>query len=64
VEEWGSHPAVKNSDSEFFLSERTAGLKMEKRLSPVTDLNWDPAQWEAPVPEMIASTTVCLQART
>jgi hypothetical protein len=26
------HPIVKNSDPELFLSERTAGTKMEKRL--------------------------------
>ena len=32
VEEWGYHPTVKNSDPEFFLSKRTAGTKLEKRL--------------------------------
>ena len=32
VEGWGCHPTVKNSDSELFLSERTEGTKMEKRL--------------------------------
>jgi hypothetical protein len=32
VEGWGCHPIVKNSDSELFLSERTVGTKMEKRL--------------------------------
>jgi hypothetical protein len=32
VERWGCHPKVKNSDSELFLSKRTAGAKMEKRL--------------------------------
>jgi hypothetical protein len=32
VEEWGCHPIIKNSDPELFLSKRTAGIKMEKRL--------------------------------
>jgi hypothetical protein len=32
VEGWGCHPTVKHSDSEMFLSERTAGPKMEKSL--------------------------------
>ena len=32
VEGWGCHPTVKNSDPELFLSERTAGSKMEKSL--------------------------------
>ena len=32
VEGWGCHPTVKNSDPELFLSERTAGTKMEKSL--------------------------------
>ena len=32
VEGWGCHPTVKNSDPELFLSKRTAGTKMEKRL--------------------------------
>jgi hypothetical protein len=32
VEGWGFHPTVKNSDPELFLSKRTAGTKMEKRL--------------------------------
>ena len=29
VEGWGSHPTVKNSDPELFLSKRTAGTKNE-----------------------------------
>jgi hypothetical protein len=29
---WGHHPAAKNSDPELFLSKRTAGTKMERRL--------------------------------
>jgi hypothetical protein len=32
TEGWGCHSTVKNSDPELFLSERTAGSKMEKRL--------------------------------
>jgi hypothetical protein len=32
VERWGFHPTVKNSDPELFLSKRTAGTKMEKRM--------------------------------
>jgi hypothetical protein len=32
VEGWGCHPTVKNSDPELFLSERTAGTKLEKSL--------------------------------
>ena len=31
-EGWGCHPTVKNSDPKLFLSERTAGTKMEKSL--------------------------------
>ena len=32
VEGWDCHPTVKNSDPELFLTKRTAGTKMEKRL--------------------------------
>ena len=32
VEGWVCHPTVKNSEPELFLSERTAGTKMEKSL--------------------------------
>jgi hypothetical protein len=32
VERWDCHPTVKNSDVESFLSERTAGTKIEKSL--------------------------------
>jgi hypothetical protein len=32
VEGWGCHSTVKNSDPELFLSKRTAGANMEKRL--------------------------------
>jgi hypothetical protein len=31
-EGWGCNPTVKNSDSELFLSKRTAGTKMEKSI--------------------------------
>jgi hypothetical protein len=37
---------IKNSDPELFLSEKTAGTKMEKILGkggPATGPNWDPA---------------------
>jgi hypothetical protein len=33
VEGWGCHPTVKNSDTQLSLPERTAGTKMEKRLT-------------------------------
>jgi hypothetical protein len=52
-EGWGSHPSVKISDPELFLSERTAGTKMEKSLKEkmsVTGPNWDPSQEKAPRP--------------
>jgi hypothetical protein len=32
VEEWGYKPTIKMSDLELFLSKRTAGTKMKKRL--------------------------------
>ena len=32
VEGWGCHSTVKNSDPELFLSKRTAGANMDKRL--------------------------------
>jgi hypothetical protein len=32
VEGWGCHSIVKSTDPELFLSEGTAGTKMEKRL--------------------------------
>jgi len=32
VEAWGCHPTVKKSEPELFLSQRTAGTKMEKGL--------------------------------
>ena len=47
VEGWGCHPTVKISDPELFLSKRTAGTNVEKRLvkgSPVTGPTWDPSQ--------------------
>jgi hypothetical protein len=38
VERWSCHPIVKNSDPEFFLSERTAGSKMERSESEEKDV--------------------------
>ena len=32
VEGWGSHPTVKNSEPELFLSKIIAGIKIEKKL--------------------------------
>jgi hypothetical protein len=64
VEEWDSHPTVKNSDPELFLSERTIGTKIEKRLGgrrSVTGPNWDPAQGAAPRPDTITEAMVCSQ---
>jgi hypothetical protein len=40
VERWGCHPTVKNSDPEFFLSKRTSGEKMEKRLKERRSSDW------------------------
>jgi hypothetical protein len=44
---WSYHKTVKISDPELFLSKRTAGTKMEKKLregSPMTGPTWDPFQ--------------------
>jgi hypothetical protein len=62
VEGWGCHSTIKNTNPELFLSKRTAGTKLEKRLrerspSPI----WDPSQGEAPRPDTITDTMVCLQ---
>ena len=40
MEGYGCHPTVKNSDSELFLSKRTAGTKMEKRLRERQSNDW------------------------
>ena len=40
VEGWGCHPMVKNSDPELFLSKRTAGTKVEKRLRKRRSSDW------------------------
>jgi hypothetical protein len=40
VEIWGCHPSVKNSDPELFLSKRTSGTKMEKRLKERRSSDW------------------------
>jgi hypothetical protein len=47
----GCYPTVKNSDPELFLSERTAGTKMEKSLRKRRSS--DPAQGEVPRPDTI-----------
>jgi hypothetical protein len=39
VEGWGCHPTV-NSDPELFLSKRTAGMKMDKRLRKRRSSDW------------------------
>jgi hypothetical protein len=42
VEGCGCHPTIKHSDPEFFLSEKTAGTKIEKKTKkkrPVTGSN-------------------------
>ena len=47
VDGWGCHPTVKNSDPELFLSQRTTGTKMKKRLRERWSSEgptWDPAQ--------------------
>ena len=63
VEGWSCHHTVKNPDSELFLSKRTAGTKMKKRLRERTssDRPSDPAQGEAPSPDTIAYAVACLQ---
>ena len=40
VEGWGCHPRVKNTDSELFLSKRTSGTKMEKRVMERRFSDW------------------------
>jgi hypothetical protein len=60
VEKCRCHPTVKNSDSELFLSERTAGTKIEMRLR-VTSPNWDPFQEEVLRPDTITDAMVYLQ---
>jgi hypothetical protein len=40
VEGQSCHPKVKNSDPELFLSKRTAGTKMEKRLKARRSSDW------------------------
>jgi hypothetical protein len=50
TEGWGYHSTVKNSDPELFLTERTSGRKMEKRLREKLSSDqptWDPSQGEA-----------------
>ena len=40
VEGWGCHHIVKTSDPELFLSKRTAGTKVEKRLREKRSSDW------------------------
>jgi hypothetical protein len=40
VKSWGCHLIVKNSDPELFLSKKTAGTKLEKRLREKKSNNW------------------------
>jgi hypothetical protein len=40
VEGWGCYSTVKNSDPELFLSERTAGTKVEKNLRKRRSSDW------------------------
>jgi hypothetical protein len=40
VEGFGCHPTVKNSDQELFLSKRTSGEKMEKKLKKRRSSDW------------------------
>jgi hypothetical protein len=64
VEGWGCHPTVKNSVTELFLSEGTAGTKMEKSMRERRTSDrpkWDPAQVEAQGPDEVTDAVVCLQ---
>jgi hypothetical protein len=40
IQGWGWHSRAKTSDAEFFLSERTAGITMEKRLKQKSFSDW------------------------
>jgi hypothetical protein len=60
----GLPSTVKISDPELFLSKRTSGTKVEKRLreqGPVTSPAWNPSQVEAPRIDIITDVMVCLQ---
>ena len=64
---WGFHPTVKNSDPEMFLSKRTAGTKIEKRLRKKWSSdqpNWDSSQGEDTRPYTNTDAMVCLQTGT
>ena len=57
-------PQSKISDPELFLSERTAGRKVEKSLRKRWSNDrpkWDPAQGEAPRPDIITEAIECSQ---
>jgi hypothetical protein len=61
MEGWGHQPTVKICDPELFLSKRTAGTKMEKRLRErsSSDLsNLDPSHRKAPRPDTITDSMV------
>ena len=56
VDGWDCHPTVKNSDSELFCLKELQGQKWRRdqgKDGPVTGPTWDPAQGEAPSPEII-----------
>ena len=63
---YGCHPTVKNFDPELFLSKRTAGTKMEKRLkerksSDLPNLGPISRGGSSNRPEPITDAIMCLQ---
>jgi hypothetical protein len=59
----GCHPILKNSDPELFLSKRTPGTKMEKRLrkrSSSEGPNLGSISREALRPDTITDAMLCL----
>jgi hypothetical protein len=64
VEGWDYHPTVRNSDPELFLSKRTAGTKLEKKLGKRRFSDWPKLGSSSrivPRPDTIADAMVCLQ---
>jgi hypothetical protein len=64
VNGWCCHPTVKNSDPELFLSERTAGTKMDKSLGKRRSSDrpkFQPSSEESPGSDMITDAMVLLQ---
>ena len=60
MEGGGCHLTVKNSDPELFLSKRTAGTKMKKRLRERKSSDWPKLGYtlkEAPSPDTITVLT-------